>query len=368
MNEDWDKIEVEEIEDLIKKVEEFYAERGSPKLNALILSNLFLKRLKNDLDYYVSIEGIRGYGKSNLMLLLSLLQARYSGVWENTLTGKKVKVLPRSKPLPPVWKHIEFGFKFNNNMSFLDDSNDVKKKYFSLDKYMPFAIDEGSKNLHRQKWQDSLSFMLVKLSDVARYQNKVFFICFPHFAELNSIFRNDRIMLRLYVYHRNVDKHFAGCIMSLKDTNRYVMDSWHTDENAREYEQILKRTPPALRNHNHILKAEKKLKGFAGDFEFPELKIIAPRIWDIYLKYKTMHAEKDIADKEGEETESTRILRWKIASRNLIDWVRQQFPKMTYSELAKIMQVATITISQLRTIKPPDKIVMREAEKIIRQY
>lgn len=253
-------------------------------------------------------------------------------------------------------------------MSYLDDTKDVKKKYFELDKYMPFAIDEGSKSLHRQKWQDSLSFSLVKLSDVSRYQNKVFFICFPHFAELNSIFRNDRIMLRLYVYHRNVDKHFASCIMSLKDTNRYVLDSWHTDDNARMYEDILKRTPPALRNHNHILYAEKKLKGFAGDFDFPELKIIAPRIWNIYLRYKIMHAEKDNAENGEEETESTRILRWKVASRNLIEWVRNQFPKMTYPEIAKIMNVATITLSQLRTLKEPDKIVMREAEKIVRQY
>lgn len=318
------------------------------------------------MDYYVSIEGQRGYGKSNLMLLLTLLQARYSGIWQNTLTGKKVKVLPRVNSLPKEYKHIEYGFEFGKNMSFLDDTKSLKKKYFDLDKYMPFAIDEGSKNLHRQKWQDSLSFELVKLSDVSRYLNKTFFICFPHFAELNSVFRNDRIMLRLYVYHRNVNKHYSSAIMSLKDNNRYVMDPWHTDDNARQYEYLLRRTPAALRTHTHILYAEKKLKGYAGDFDFPELRILSPRIWNIYLRYKTEHAKKDNEESEGEGKENQRLARWKKSSLGLANWIREKHPDMAWPEIAKVMGIATITLSQLRAaFRIPDKELYKQTEKVV---
>ena len=366
MEEEWDKIEVEEIEDLIKKVEEFYAERGNPKLNVIWLADLFLKRLKNDLDYYINCEGQKGYGKSNLMLLLSLMQSRYAGVYKRKSDGKHFKVLPRVKPLDvEKFERISVGFSFNKNMSFLDNVKDIEKKYHSLDKYQSFVIDEGSKNLHKHRWMDALQFKLVQLSDTERWQNKTFFICFPNFIELNSAFRNNRIMMRIYVYHRDVKKHYASAILSLKDINRYIADPWHTDWNAKLFEDILKRTPSSLRTSYHVLKAEKKLKGYAGTFEFPELKVIAPKIWSIYMKYKIENATKEA--EVVEETEGVRILRWKVASKNLVDWVRLKFPKMTYPELAEIMGIANITLIGLRTLKKPDKIILRQVDKIVRE-
>lgn len=55
-----DKVTVEEIEELMKNVEEFYNVRGNPKVNIVWLANLVLKRLMLDRDYYINIEGIKG--------------------------------------------------------------------------------------------------------------------------------------------------------------------------------------------------------------------------------------------------------------------------------------------------------------------
>ena len=55
-----DKISVKEINELMKKVDEFYFERGNPRMNIVWLSNLILKRLKLDRDYYINIEGLKG--------------------------------------------------------------------------------------------------------------------------------------------------------------------------------------------------------------------------------------------------------------------------------------------------------------------
>lgn len=365
MEEDWDTISVEEMDSLLKNVKLFYEERGNPKVNAVYLADLFLKRLKNDLDYYINCEGQKGYGKSNLMLLMALLQVRYAGVYKRKEDGKLFKVLPRTTPLDKnKYERLTVGFKFSENMSFLDDVKDVEKKYKGLDKYQAFVIDEGSKNLHKQRWMDSMQFKLVQLSDTERWRNKSFFICFPNFNELNSAFRNNRIMMRLYVYHRDVNKNFSSAIISLKDVNRHVSNVWHTDENAIMFEELLKRKPAALRNHNDILYAEQRLKGYAGHFDIPSLKKIAPHIWDIYMKYKIMNANKESIEDKEEESESERILRWKKVSLKLAEWIKNKEPSLTYNAIAEMMGIAPITFSQLRALKPITPKQEKEVEKL----
>lgn len=343
-NLEWDDVSVEEIQDLVRKVEEFYAERGNPRVNAIWLADTFLDRLYNDLDYYANIEGFKGYGKSNLLLLLAILQCRYSGLWRNKATGKIVKVLPRKKPLSPEWEHIKCGFSFRQNMSFMDNSEDIKAKYYSLDRYMPFGIDEGSKNLHKYGWQSKLQFMLVKMSDTERYQNKSFFVCFPNFQELNTTFRNQRIMMRLYLYARSTTKQYSSCIISIRDINRYVLDPWHTDENAKSFEHLLRRVPAAMRGADHILYAEKKMKGYAGSFDVPSIKHLAPRIWDIYMKYKIKNAKESAVEEQNAETTSKRVEQYKKAMQKVVSLLREKQPDLSVKHLAMITGFSPSTV------------------------
>ena len=256
----WDEISVQDLDKLMTAVEKFYEERGNPRMNAVWFADMIIKRLRNDQDYWVNCEGIKGKGKSNLILLIALLIHRYSGLWRHKQTGKIVKVLPRTTPLPDDWEHITVGFEFAKNMSFLDSHQEVKNKYNLLDKYGVMIIDEGSKNLHKHNWQAKTQFLLVQMSDTERYQNKSCFVCFPNFKELNSTFRNDRIMARLYVYFRSNAKKYSSCILSLKDENRHITDPWHTDTNAKTYEDVLKKIPLGARSPEQILKAERRLK------------------------------------------------------------------------------------------------------------
>lgn len=355
-----DKISVEEIDDLIKKVEEFYFERGNPRMNIIWLANLILKRLKLDRDYFINIEGLKGTGKSNFILLLSLIQTRYSGIYKDTKTGALIKVMPRVKPMTNRYKQLSVGFSFRNNMSFLDESDDVKRKFNGIDRYHPLIIDEGSKNLHKYQWNNKLQFLLVRMSDTERWQNKSVYVCFPNFKELNPAFRNDRIMMRIYLYDRNKNQGYSSCILSLKDENRYNSDPWHNDENAKEYEYILRKTNIAMRTPAHILMAERKLKNYAGNFEVPSLEKIAPRIWDIYMKYKTYYANKDAAGINlKEEEESVKVTKLKVNVRKLIDYVQKNLPDLTKKDLQKISglsQPAFITLMHETESENLDKI------------
>ena len=341
-------ITVEEMNSLVKEIEAFYKARGNPTINIFWLANMMLRRLRNDKDFYANIEGETGMGKSNLILLISLLMCRYAGTWKNKSNGKIVQVYPRTTPLNKNdWEQLTVNFDFNNNMSFLDKTEELKNKYNNLDRYMPFIIDEGSKNLHKYGWQNKLQQMLVQMSQTERYQNKAFFVCFPNFKELTTTFRNDRIKMRLYIYQRSMNRKFASCIISVKDVNRWNSDPWHMDENAKNFEYVLRRVPAASRGPQQILNAEKKLKGYAGNFKFPSIKDIAPRIWKIYMKFKILNATKEQGGEE-ETKDSRQIMRWKYATKQLMYWVIQQHPEFKMGDFAKLTSVSSSTLSKLK--------------------
>lgn len=250
-------------------------------------------------------------------------------------------VYPRILPLPAPWVHTKFGFQFKRNMSFLDNTDELKKKFFAIGKYHPFIIDEGSKNLHKYQWATKLQFLLVQMSDTERWQNKAFYVCFPNFKELNSTFRNDRIGMRIYIYNKNVSKDYSSAIISLKDVNRHISDPWHTDENANLFENLLRRIPIANRNARDILYAEKKLMGFAGNFDIPNLATLSPRIWDIYMKYKMNNAVKE-NDNEENDTETVRVRKWKEATLSLIYFINKFLPNVTARAVADAVNIGPV--------------------------
>jgi len=333
---DDDIITVEDMNNLMKAVEKFYFERGEPRMNVVWLADLILKRLKLDRDYYINIEGVKGTGKSNFILLLSLIQVRYSGLYRNEKNGNIIKVLPRLKPMPKHFTQLTCGFSFKNNMSFLDESENVKNKFNGLDKYHPMIIDEGSKNLHKYQWNNKLQFLLVRMSDTERWQNKSVYVCFPNFKELNPAFRNDRVLMRIYLYDRNIVERYASCILSLRDANRYITDPWHNDENAKSYEYLLKKVPIALRTPRHVLSTEKKLKNYAGNFDVPSLEVIAPKIWNIYMGYKSYYANKDSSGVIEDDEESVKVIKLKTNLRRLLNYIESNFPNLTKKDIQKI--------------------------------
>ena len=330
-------VTVEDINNLMKAVDKFYFDRGNPRMNIIWLTDLILKRLKLDRDYYINVEGVKGTGKSNFILLLSLIQTRYSGLYRDERNQQIIKVLPRLKPMPKHFTQLTCGFDFKQNMSFIDESEDVKSKFNGLDKYHPMVIDEGSKNLHKYQWNNKLQFLLVRMSDTERWQNKSVYVCFPNFKELNPAFRNDRILMRVYLYDRNIKEKYASCILSLRDNNRYISDPWHNDENGRTYEYMLRRVPISMRTPRHILQTEKKLKNYAGNFEVPSLEEIAPKIWDIYMKHKSYYANKDSGSVDlNEDEESVKIIKLKYNTRRLLNYIENNFPNLTKKDMQKI--------------------------------
>ena len=343
----------QEMEDLIFQVEQFNKIFGIDNtLNCIKLTNLFITRLKNDLDQYVNVEGMRGFGKSNLVVLLSLLHNRYAGIWKNHRNNKLYRIPPRTTHPGDHYEQLTVDFDFNKNISFLDDVKLLKEKFNGISQYSTLAIDEGSKNLHKQNWQTKVQFMLVSMSDTERYQNKCVYICFPNFKELNSVFRNDRIGVRLYVYARNKAAGFSSCIMSVKDANRFISDPWHLDENARQFDYYLRKVPIAQRNGGQILKAEKRLIGYTGNFLVPSLELIAPRLWKIYKKLKVENAQREL--KESNVRDPKNVLRYKLGIKMLMAYLKDKEIDIKLKDVAKLTKIGEATLQEIWKLEPED--------------
>lgn len=348
----------EDMEMLMLKIEDFY--NNNPcSVDVFKLSKIILKRLRSDRDFYAVIEGVKGTGKSNFLLLLLLVMSRYAGYYQNKDTGQIVKVLPRSFPVSNQWKRLSCSFDFDNNLSFLDQVKHLKDKFNSVDRYGAFGIDEGSKNLHKHNWQSKIQFKLVQLSDTERWQNKAFFICIPNFLELNTTFRNDRIRMRIYLYVRYTKEDYASATISLRDPSRWSSDPWFIEENAKRFEYILRRKPVSMRTPEDIIRAERKLKGFAGEVHIPSLKTIAPKIWEIYMKYKIANAQRELQDEVEEETIDQRQNRhYKYAIKKLMAFIKLKYPTVRYADFSKL---TTLPMNAISTI-------WKEDQKVNDQY
>ena len=344
----------EEMDDLIFQVEEFNKFCGIDRtLNCTRLSNLFINRLKKDLDMYVNVEGMRGFGKSNLVVLLNLLHNRYAGIWRNTTNGKMYKILPRTTHPGKEFVRLSVDFNFQKNISFLDDVDTLKKKFNEISQYSTLAIDEGSKNLHRQNWQTKVQFMLVSMSDTERYQNKCVYICFPNFKELNSVFRNDRIGVRLYVYARNKSAGYSSCIMSVKDNNRFIADPWHLEENAKLFNHQLKKVTMTQRTGEQILRAEKRLLGYAGNFHVPALEIIAPRLWKVYKRLKIENAQRELSNTSVRDPKN--VTKYKLAIKMLMAFLKENRDDIKLKDIAKLTNIGESTLKEIWNLEPEVK-------------
>jgi len=337
------KITPKKLNDLMVKLEEFYAQRPK-EFSIFKLAGLILRRLKSDRDFFMVFEGMRGTGKSNALMLVMLVMSRYAGIWRNRVTGEIKKIKPRIAPLPSYWEHLEVSFDFENNLSFLDEVEVLKKKFNSIDRYMPFGIDEGSKNLHKYNWQDRLQQQLIQLSDTERYQNKGFFICIPNFKELTTTFRNDRINIRIFLVVRHTEEDYAEAIISAKDESRWTDDPWHIEENKKHFEYTLRKIPVAQRNWKHMMRAEKKLTGYLTSISFPSLKTLSPEIWKTYYRYKIMNAQKEIVHEKGKT--SKQLQSYQFAVKQFIAFLKTKH-KITWKSIAQICKLSTTQVTNI---------------------
>ena len=124
--------------------------------NLLLFSYFIKRRLRKNWDIVLAISGEEGVGKSSLAL------------WLGYLVDKRFDLL--------------------KNVAYLPTPQEIRDKFYHLDRFQILIIDEAIRSLHKYGWMEKLQRMLLEMYATERKQNKCSIMCIPRFKDLSEFF------------------------------------------------------------------------------------------------------------------------------------------------------------------------------------
>lgn len=281
------------------------------EFNMIDLANLIKKRLRNDWDIYISLEGRTGSGKSTLAVLLGLL--------------------------------VDSHFTIKDNMCLLPDATEIRDKFNKVQQYGLVVVDEAAKTLHKYGWHDKGQQSIVEMGNTERYQNKAVLLCMPLFSDLSSSFRRGRVDVRIWIPER------GRAMIFLRHDDKDIEDPWHTKENLnfkQKQWRILraKGASIVLGDNEKHLRIERKSPNYGFEFRYPDIKEVLPEIHGEYVK-----AKEDSRDYEmpQEESVSPMVDKYRDRLEKAIILIRERIPKIKNKELCKLIGIPKSTLSDI---------------------
>lgn len=227
------------------------------------LCKLIKQRVSEDWDLWTAITGTEGVGKSNLA-------DQFGFTIDPTYT------LERNELFSPTIKEMEH-------------------KLRKLPKGSVIIVDEAVKVMIKHDWYLPLQKYLVKLSSLARKENKIVLCCIPSFITLNKYFRQWRVGFWINIPYRGI----AINQVPHPDMQRHA-DPWLIQENLKREEKAWRHRKFVDITLKDILAMEQSFRTYGGWFEFPdwqpERKVMYERLRDIY-KYEDIGLEYQASER-----------------------------------------------------------------------
>ena len=211
-------------------------------------TNLIRRRLRQDWDIVIAITGEEGSGKSTLGMLLAGL--------------------------------IDRRFRFDKNVSFLPDATEITREFRGLKKYQCYVIDEAIRALYKMNFMSNLQQTLVQMWATERFQNKATIMIIPRFRDLTENFRNHRVKIWIHVMTR------GKAVVYVRDDDPHTSDPWLFDYMQKYKEKAFGKKSIATIDIDRKLKAERRMKNYLFDFEFPDLDPIDKNEYN-YMKHQS---------------------------------------------------------------------------------
>lgn len=184
--------ENEDSEDTTKN----YSKPPKSEKNLRLLCRAIKKRVKQNLDAVICISGEEGSGKSHLALRMAELLA--------------------------------YKFDFEDHVIAFPEYERVKKKVNTLPKYSPLVLDEAILTMYKRNFAKKDQISINQMFNLCRKKNLIFLICLPRFSDLDSYFRDHRVLLSI-VIPSALDTGIA--VVHRRDDNPYnVGEKWHFKE------------------------------------------------------------------------------------------------------------------------------------------
>lgn len=157
-------------------------------------------------------------------------------------------------------------FDFDTNIIYNPDVKQIwDKVLYSTPRYTPIMLDEAITALYKMGFASTAQKTINKLYAVCRKENKISVLCIPNFFDLNTFFRNRRVMVWIEVVGR------GHAVMFIRDWSPFNPDRWHTKESQKVIEKFTrKRSIIRLRVEDKIA-ILRRLPNYVADFEFDDL-------------------------------------------------------------------------------------------------
>lgn len=307
-----------EMRDQFKKKLKQWVAENPDEYDIFYFARLIRRRLRQDWDLYYCIEGLAGSGKSCLSIIVGLL--------------------------------VDDSFQLKKNISYIPQGDELKEQFMSLKRYGYLQVDEAIRAMSRYKWQSKQQQQVMEMAATERFRNQCIAFLVPSFHSLAKSLRERRLDIRVWisarghasVYHRLVDKDSED-VWQVKNT---------LDMKNKEWAK-LKYTGKSLHTitPEQRLNLERKTPNYAYEFKFPDLKVLAPEIFQAYEAMKVASRERDIEEankveeKKGEYISPTDQKR--IASRNrfIVHLIETQ--KISFNKAAKIGGIGATTVAEV---------------------
>lgn len=269
-----------------------------------ILSRKIRKRLLNDWDIVIAVEGEEGSGKSDFALHLGMC--------------------------------LDKNFDLEKNVAYMPSFKETEDKFNKLKRYSAYVMDEAIKVLYKMYFWHKLQQKIVEMYGTERKQNKCTILCIPRFIDLNENFRNHRVKIRVRIIDR------GHAVVYARDPDKDIKDPWHLKQNLHIKKRIL-RKKVSERTFGEMLAAERRTINYIFDFKFDKLP---EEIWEEYkdkVRYhKTLKPEEDDSD----DTMS-KIEKFKMALAMTLHYIKEENPKITLRQLSNITGLHFTTVGVL---------------------
>lgn len=210
----------------------------SDDFNIADIARVLISRVKKDFDAVICISGDEGMGKSVLAIHL----------------------------LIEICRQNNQKFSLDDNVIYNPDVQKVWDKIlYTTDRYAPVLLDEAITLLYKMGFASAAQRTINKLYSVCRKENKITVLAIPNFFDLNTFFRNRRVMIWIEVIGR------GRAVVFIRDWSPYNPDRWHTKESQKLIEKYTRRRTILRLGVDDKIQILRRLNNYIGDFYFDDL-------------------------------------------------------------------------------------------------
>ena len=227
------------------------------------ISNYLQYRQTQNYDCVIGITGSEGGGKSSLAIEMA-------------------EDINRKNGLP---------FDYEINIIYNPEYSAVIRAITSLPERSAIVIDEAIRTMYARNWNNKQQKEMNTIFATIRKRNLVVLICIPNIAELDSFFKNMRLLAWIHIFDR------GRAVLFVKDPNPFNSDPFNIKLSRKIIDEGMGRDRYDV--NQMIIKLRQFIPNFVTNFKFDKLSEKKEQLYvGLAKKYLTELPQEEASAKE----------------------------------------------------------------------